>query len=292
MLAEERRFRISEILSQQRTVAAAELTEMLGVTAATVRRDLAALERQGLLVRSHGGAVSRSSNTNFQPSYEAQGRSQREEKRQIAAEAAKLVLDGDTLFLEGSTTVAEMLPKLQQRVRLTVVTNSPLILYQLQRFQNIHVICTGGDLQRDVFYLSGVWAQRALGEIRVDKAFLGVSGIDVGYGLSTASQTEALIKKAIIRSAKVRIALADHSKFGNQCFAYVGPVADLSCLVTDAGTPSSCVKALRDTGVQVIVAGEDASSNRENAGRPLSAAGTVHHAGDKNGAGRSKRGGR
>ena len=267
MLAEERRFRISEILSKQRSVAAAKLTEMLGVTAATVRRDLAALEGQGLLVRSHGGAVSRSSNTNFQPSYDTLGRSNREEKQQIAAEASKLVLDGDTVFLEGSTTVAEMLPKLQQRARLTVVTNSPLILYQLQRFPNVHAICTGGDLQRDIFYLSGVWAQRALGEIRVDKAFLGVSGIDVGYGISTASQTAALIKQAIIRAAKVRIALADHSKFGSQCFAYVGPIADLSTLITDAGTPSSFVKALREAGVQVIVAGEETSSNPEDVAR-------------------------
>ena len=291
MLAEERRFRISGILSQQRTVTAAELTEMLGVTAATVRRDLADLERQGLLVRSHGGAVSRSSNTNFQPSYETLGRSNREEKQQIAAEAAKLVLDGDTVFLEGSTTVAEMLPKLQQRVRLTIVTNSPLILYQLQRYPNIHVICIGGDLQRDIFYLSGVWAQRALGEIRVDIAFLGVSGIDVGYGISTASQTEALIKQAIMRASKVRIALADHSKFGNQCFAYVGPVADLSSLITDAGAPPTFVKALREAGVQVIVAGGEATSNPENAARPLITA-AVHHAKDRDGAGRSKRSGR
>lgn len=254
VLAEERRFRISEILSQQRTIAAAELTDLLGVTAATIRRDLAALERQGLLVRSHGGAVSRSSNTNFQPSYEALGRSSRDEKQWIAAEAAKFVLDGDTVFLEGSTTVAEMVPRLQNRVRLTVVTNSPLILCQLQKFPNVHVISTGGELQRDIFYLSGVWALRALGEIRVDKAFLGVSAIDPGYGLSTASQTEALIKQAIIRAAKTRIALADHSKFGNQCFAHVGPITDLSRLITDAGTPSTYLQALRDAEVQVIVA--------------------------------------
>jgi DeoR family fructose operon transcriptional repressor len=257
MLADERRFRISEILSQQRTVTASDLTEVLGVTAATVRRDLADLERQGLLVRSHGGAVSRSSNTNFQPSYDTQGRANRELKQQIAAEAANLVLDGDTIFLEGSTTVAEMLPKLQQRLRLTVVTNSPLILYQLQRHPNVHVICTGGDLQRDTFYLSGVWAQRAIGEIRVDKAFMGVSGIDIGYGISTANQTEALIKQAVIKAAKVRIALADHSKFERQCFAYVGPVADLSCLITDTATPLPIVKALRDAGIQVVVAGQD-----------------------------------
>ena len=256
MLAEERRFRISEMLSRQRTVSAAELTELLGVTAATIRRDLAALESKGLLLRSHGGAVSRSSSTNYQPSYDVLGRSQQDEKQWIAAEAAKLVLDGETVFLEGSTTVAEMVPRLQSRVRLTVVTNSPLILCELQRYPNIHVISTGGDLQRDIFYLSGVWAQRALREIRVDKAFLGVSAIDPAYGASTASQSEAQIKQAIIGAARVRIALADHSKFGNQYFAYVGPISDISILITDPGTPAVSLQACRDAGIQVVVAGK------------------------------------
>ncbi len=255
LLADERRFRITEILTRQRTVTAADLTTMLGVTAATIRRDLAALESKGLLVRSHGGAVSKSSTTSFQPSYEVQGRSHPEEKRWIAAEAVKLILDGETVFFEGSTTVAEMASRLQGRSRLTVVTNSPLILCQLQHFPGVSVMCTGGELRRDIFYLSGTWTQRSLSEIRVDKAFLGISAIDPAYGISTASQAEASIKQSIARSAKVRIGLADHSKFGNQSFAYVGPVTDLNTLITDTATPQPYVQALRDAGVQVIRAG-------------------------------------
>ncbi len=255
MLAEERRFRIREILTAQRTVSATALKNMLGVTAATIRRDLTSLEQEGLLIRSHGGAVSRSSNTNFQPSYEALGRTNRDEKQSIAEEAAKLILDGDTIFLEGSTTVFELALKIQQRNRLTVVTNSPLILSQLQRCPNIKVMSTGGDLQHDIFYLSGLWAQRSLSEIRVDKAILGISAIDPTYGISTASQAEASIKKLIIKAAKVRIGLADHSKFGNQGFSYVGPSTDLDILVTDGGTDAKQLQGLRDAGVQVIVAG-------------------------------------
>lgn len=262
MLADERWFRITEILTRQRTVTAAELTAMLGVTAATIRRDLAALESKGLLVRSHGGAVSKSSTTNFQPSYEIQGRSNPEEKRWIAAEAVKLILDGETVFLEGSTTVAEMASRLQGHSRLTVVTNSPLILCQLQPFPAINVMCTGGELRRDIFYLSGTWTQRSLSEIRVDKAFLGVSAIDPDYGISTASQAEASIKQSIARSAKVRVGLADHSKFGNQSFAYVGPATSLSTLITDSLTPSHHIQALREAGVQVIVAGASVKSGK------------------------------
>jgi DeoR/GlpR family transcriptional regulator of sugar metabolism len=254
MLAEERRFRIQEILSGQRTIAASDLCAALGVTAATVRRDLAALEQDGVLVRSHGGAVSRMSSTNFQPSYEALSHSHSVEKHAIARAAEHLVLDGETVFLEGSTTVFELARSLNQRNRLTVVTNSPTIVCQLQRSSGVTVLCTGGDLQKDTFYFSGEWAQRALAEIRLDKAIMGVSAIDISYGVSTANHAEAQIKKMISRAAKTRIALADHSKFGTQSFAYVGPVADIDVLVTDSGTDPGYVKGLREAGVEVVVA--------------------------------------
>jgi DeoR family fructose operon transcriptional repressor len=255
MLAEERRFRIREILAVNRTVSAAELTDLLGVTAATIRRDLAALEDEGVLLRSHGGAVSRTSSTSFQPSYNALVRTNPGAKYAIAREAAKLILDGETLFLEGSTTVFELAKQLNQNQRVTVVTNSPLIVTQLQSNSAAKVMCTGGELQKDVFYLSGLWAQRSLMEIRVDKAFLGVSAIDPSYGISTASQAEAQIKKILVNIAKVRIGLVDHSKFGNKSFAQVGPITDLNIVITDFETDPKYITQLREAGVEVIVAG-------------------------------------
>lgn len=254
MLAEERRFQIREILMAQRTVSASDLCDRLKVTAATIRRDLAALEQEGVLVRSHGGAVSRMSSTNFQPTYDALLRSESEEKRQIARVAEQFVLDGDTIFLEGSTTVFELARRLVHRHRLTVVTNSPTIVCELQRSTGISVMCTGGDLQKDTFYLSGEWAQRALSEIRLDKAILGVSAIDPQYGVSTAHHAEAQITRMVSKAARTRIALADHTKFGRQRFAFVGPVSDIDILVTDAGTDPKYIQELRDAGLQVMVA--------------------------------------
>jgi DeoR family fructose operon transcriptional repressor len=270
MLAEERRFRIREILSNRRTITASELCDTLTVTAATIRRDLAVLEHEGVLVRSHGGAVSRMSSTKFQPSYESLARSNSEEKKAIAHAAEALIMDGDTVFLEGSTTVYELAGRLQNRARLTVVTNSPTIVCQLQHSSGVNVLCTGGDLQKDTFYFSGEWAQRALSEIRLDKAVLGVSAIDAEYGISTANHAEAQIKKMIVRAAKVRIALADHSKFGKQSFAYVGPVTDINVLVTDSGTPSKDVRQLQESGVEVITAevgGRPERHNRTNSSK-------------------------
>lgn len=254
MLAEERRFQIREILSSQRTVSASELCQRLKVTAATIRRDLATLEQEGVLVRSHGGAVSRMSSTIFQPTYDALLRSQNEEKRQIARAAEELVLDGDTIFLESSTTVFELARRLVHRHRLMVVTNSPSIVCELQRSAGVAVMCTGGDLMKDTFCLSGEWAQRALSEIRLDKAILGVSAIDPKYGVSTAHHAEAQLTRMVSRAAKTRIALADHTKFGRQRFAFVGPVTDIDILITDSGTDPNYIQELRDAGLQVIVA--------------------------------------
>ena len=202
MLAEERRMRIRELLANQRTVTASALTQMLGVTTATIRRDLAALEDEGILVRSHGGAVSRTSSTDFQLSYETLRRSNRPEKQAIASEAERLVLDGDIVFLEGSTTVYELACLLGNRSRLTVVTNSPPILERLQHSSGVTVMATGGDLQKDTAYLSGLWTQRALSEIKVDKAIFGVSAIDPEYGISTTRSALAEVKKMLVRAAK------------------------------------------------------------------------------------------
>lgn len=254
MLAEERRFRIREILSARRAVIASELCEKLGVTPVTIRRDLAALEAEGVLVRSHGGAVSRMSSTNFQPAYESLLSIHSEEKEAIARKAESLIMDGDTVFLEGSTTVYELALLLAHRSHLIVVTNSPTIVCQLQRSTGVTVMCTGGDLQKDTFYLSGEWASHALSEIRVNKAVLGVSAIDPSYGVSTARQAEAQVKKAIAKAARTSIALADNSKFGKQGFAYVGPVTDIDVLVTDSRTDPKYLQELSDAKVEVLIA--------------------------------------
>lgn len=259
MLAEERKLRIREILAVQRTVTVTGLTQALGVTTATVRRDLAALELEGTLIRSHGGATSRSASTDLQLSYDALQRTNRAEKQAIALEAERLIQEGDTVFLEGSTTVYELACLLVHRTRLTVVTNSPPILEKLQQSSGLIVMSTGGELQKDTAYLSGAWAQQALSQIRVDKAIFGVSALDLSYGVSTTRPGLAEVKKLLVRCAKTRIALADHSKFGRQDFVYVGPVTDYDIIVTDTKTSQSQIAEFREQGIRVLVAGATVS---------------------------------
>jgi DeoR family fructose operon transcriptional repressor len=251
----------SESSRAQRSVSASDLVKA-EVTAATIRRDLAALEQEECWPARMVARCQRMSSTNFQPTYDALLRSESEEKRQIARVAEQFVLDGDTIFLESSTTVFELARRLSNRNRLTVVTNSPPIVCELQRSPGVTVMCTGGDLHKDTFYLSGEWAQRALSEMRLDKAILGVSAIDPQYGVSTVHHAEAQVTRMVSKAAKTRIALADHTKFGRQRFAYVGPVTDIDILVTDSGTDPKYVQELRDSGLQVIIA--DSASSRTN----------------------------
>jgi DeoR family fructose operon transcriptional repressor len=267
MLAEERRFRIRGILSSQRTVSAAGLQDILKVTAATIRRDLTVLEREGVLVRSHGGAVSRISSTSFQPAYEGLPRGDQAEKMAIAAAARKFLIDGDTIFMEGSTTVFELARSLDGFHHLTVATNSPTIVCQLQHWPGVTVVCTGGELQKDQFYLSGLWAQRAISEIRVDKAVMGMTAIDPKYGHSCASPAEAQVKRMLVKAGKVRIGLVDGTKFGKQAFVQVGPVSDFDTIITDSGADPAYINALRQAGVEVIVAEVEKTVKTRHQGR-------------------------
>jgi DeoR family fructose operon transcriptional repressor len=254
MLAEERRLRIRELMQVQRTVTAAELTYTLDVTAATIRRDLATLESEGFLIRSHGGAVSRTSNTNFQVSYDTLSQTNLPAKQAIAQVADSLILDGDTVFLESSTTVHELAKLLQRRTRLTIVTNSPVTLSQVKYGPGVQVMSVGGSLVKDNCYLAGMWAHRIIQEIRVDKVILGMSAIDAKFGISTANPPEAEVKRLLLKIGKMRIALADASKLRKEGFAGVGPLSDLDLLITDSDADPSAVDELRQAGLDVRVA--------------------------------------
>ena len=202
MLAEERRIRIRGMLETRKTVTAAELAASFQVTMATVRRDLVALEQEGVLVRSHGGAVSRFASSDFQLSFELLQKTSSDEKLAIAAVAQPLISDGETVFLEGSTTVLEVAELLRRYARLTVVTNSPPLLGALQGGTGLTLMSTGGELQKDLQYLCGPWTRDVLLHTRMDYAVMGISAIDAAYGISTTRPSHAEIKKLLVMSAK------------------------------------------------------------------------------------------
>ena len=153
--------------------------------------------------------------------------------------------------IEAVTALAERFP---QDRELTVVTNSPPILNRLAQESGLTLMSTGGEFQRDLNYLCGIWTRDILSKTRLDKAFLGVSAIDAAYGISTTRPAHAEIKKVLATAARTRIGLADHTKFVKQNFTYVGPITDLDVVVTSSLTPEEHIEALRATGIKVVVA--------------------------------------
>ena len=153
-----------------------------------------------------------------------------------------------------STTVQELAKLLRRRTSLTIITNSPATLFQVEYSPGVTVLSVGGNLITGTCYLSGMWAHRVLQEIRVDKVFFGMNALDPAYGISTANNPQAEIKRLLTKISKTRIALADSSKLRKQAFAYVGPVSDLNMLITDSGADPEVVEEIRQAGVEVRIA--------------------------------------
>jgi DeoR family transcriptional regulator, fructose operon transcriptional repressor len=248
----QRRQAILQALTGAGRVDAGELAVRLAVTGETVRKDLIALEGQGLLRRVHGGAIPVD-----EPSFEPEVGDRREfaaEKRRIAEVAlTQLPRRGAVLIDAGSTTamLAELMPTDRE---LTVYTNTLPIALTLARRSNLTVYTLGGRLRRQTLAEVDGWASRALSEINVDVAFLGANGVSISRGLTTPDPAEAHVKRLMLGTARRRVLLADHSKLGQVHTCRYGELSDVEALVTDSGMDDEQAAALRSAGVQVQIA--------------------------------------
>ncbi len=239
------------MLATDRRVESAGLARHFGVSAESIRKDLAQLEARGLLRRVHGGAVP-SQRQNEEPA--VAGRTeQAEQKMAIARHALRLVPDGGTVLLDaGSTTLrlAELLPTDRD---LVVYTNAlPLTSTLLQR--GIAVVGLGGRLRAETGAAVGPLTIAALAEINVDVAFLGTNAISFDRGLTTPDADEAQVKHAMLAAARQRVFLVDTSKFGRESLARHAALEDIDVLVTDAAITAQQRKRLLALDVTVEVA--------------------------------------
>ena len=251
MYAEERQQRILQQARERGRVEVAALTTMLGVTSETVRRDLTALERHGLLRRVHGGAIPLD-RLGFEPGIAARDAVLTAEKERIAKAALDELPAEGSILLDAGTTTARLADVLPSDRELTVVTNSLPIAMKLSARPNLTMLFLGGRVRGRTLAAVDVWATRALEETFVDVAFIGTNGFSVERGLTTPDSTEAAVKGAMIRSARRAIVLADHTKFGNDNLIRFGSLEDVELLITDVGLDASLVPTLQSTGVQVV----------------------------------------
>ncbi|WP_179537044.1 DeoR/GlpR family DNA-binding transcription regulator [Actinopolyspora biskrensis] len=252
MYAEERQRMILERARAAGRVDVADLAGEFHLTYETVRRDLTALERHGVLRRVHGGAIP-IERLGFEPSFGTRDSTMTEEKERIAKAAlAEVPADGAILLDAGSTTgrLAEQLPADRE---LTVVTNSLTIAFTLSARPNVQLMVVGGRLRGRTLATVESWALQALQDTFVEVAFVGTNGVSVERGMTTPDQSEAMTKRAAIRSARRTVLLADHTKVGNDHFARVEGLKEVDTFVTDNGVDSSLVNEIEAAGPAVVV---------------------------------------
>jgi DeoR family transcriptional regulator of aga operon len=242
-------------LRQAGTASVEALSEKLDVSLATIRRDLEELEQSGLLRRTHGGAIP------IEPlfyeafrndrSFQDQVESFADEKRRIAQAASELIAPGDTIALTAGTTTTEVVRSLPSLGGITVVTNTVNVAMELSKRKDVHVFVTGGHLRGDWFSLVGSEAVSNMSRVFVDILFIGVNGINAQQGLTCINSDEVEINRSMVRQAKRKIAVADHSKLGVVTKWLICPTTDVELLITDKGATDKMIAPFLDQKIEV-----------------------------------------
>lgn len=268
LLAEQRRALILDEVRRRGGVRVNELTRKLGVSDMTVRRDLDALARQGVLEKVHGGAVPVLEASTHEPGFEAKSGLELSAKEDIAKAASQLVAPGSAIALSGGTTTYALAHHLQEVADLTVVTNSVRVadvFHSAQRSSGQRqgaatVVLTGG-VRTPSDSLVGPVADQAIATLHFDVLFLGVHGISSEAGLSTPNLAEAETNRRLVQSARRVVVVADHTKWGTVGLSSFATLDQVDTLVTDSGLADEAREEIAEHLRQLIVAGEDESAD-------------------------------
>jgi DeoR family transcriptional regulator, aga operon transcriptional repressor len=254
MLIDERRQHLLAKIQKDGRVLVSELSDSLGISRITIRKDLDFLESKGLVQRSHGGALAlQQGSALFDPSLQVKEQKQLKEKQRIAHAAAGLVEEGQCVLLDSGTTATAIARELRRFAYLTVVTNAVNIASEMANTE-FEVILTGGTLRKNSFSLVGPLAEDVLTELHADILFLGVDGFDVQAGLTTPNFLEARVNRAMVHAAKRTVAVCDSTKFQNRSLALIVPPNEIHTVITDDGIDKDDREKLISMGIAVIIA--------------------------------------
>src|SRR2546421_2303498 len=269
----ERRMEIVKTINKHKTATVAEIVEWLGTSPATVRRDLAWLDEQGLIMRTRGGATAidypaQPLLRRTVPAYEQRLSEYIEEKQSIGQCAAENIHDGETIILDASSTNHYMLPFLAKKRDLTVITNSLYISKELMTIvetnPSLTVICSGGTLFMRSYSFIGMIAEQALSQFYVDKAFIGLRGISLHHGLTSPFPEEIPVKRQMIKCAQQVFILADHTKFNLTFASRIAPLDIVHTLITDAGIAPEIARQMSSVIPHVVIAPLTEGSDHEH----------------------------
>lgn len=254
MFAEERHEKIYEIICQQHTVKVSELSRLLDISEATIRRDLDEMQHQNKVVRTHGGAMLAYSVGRAIDSAELMSKDT-DLKHRIATIAYENINEHDTLLLDSSSTVFELVRLIasEQKANLRIITTSIMTAQALAPCKTLKVMMVGGEIDYVHDTVEGYVATNFIKNIRVDKCFIGINGIDENFGFSTPRYEDAAIKTQMINSSVESFVLADQTKFGKVYLVKVE--APVSCLITDTQIPGFSYEMLSND-LEIIFADE------------------------------------
>ena len=247
-----RRKKILEILRRDGQVRVAHLSETLGATVVTIRSDLDALEQDGYLERTQGGAIQTMKNY-YNLEFQRRKQEHMENKKAIAAAAAGLVRDGDTLFINSGTTTYFAAVELKQRKNLNVVTNSISVAVELGGLPTFRVILLGGDISAQYSFTYGEDVKEQISRYRANWAILSVDGIQPGAGITTYHAKESVIDRIMMERAQTPIIVADSSKLGRESFSRISALTAQTILITDQNANPDITAQIRADGVDVRI---------------------------------------
>ncbi|MBO1304559.1 DeoR/GlpR transcriptional regulator [Enterococcus sp. 669A] len=254
MLTEERRTKILNKIEENQFISVNELARIFAVHETTIRRDLDELEEQGLVSRIHGGVVPVSIKRD-EPDFEDRATECLDEKNRIGEFAATLVKDGECIILDSGTTTLQLAKALNEGGHyqtLTVVTNDVNIASVLRQNRRITTIVTGGTLFHDSFMLNGQITNETLEKLDVDKVFLATPALNIDKGLTHFNELLVPAKVNMIKAAKIRIVVTDHTKIGHRALYTFLPINKMDILVTDVGLDLTIEEQLLENGLKKI----------------------------------------
>ncbi|MBB6731552.1 DeoR/GlpR family DNA-binding transcription regulator [Cohnella zeiphila] len=252
MLAAERKYRIVEYVKQHRVVSISELAQEFNVHEVTIRRDLAEIEQQGLVKRTHGGATIDQWMQN-EPPFDERTSQGLDQKVRIGQMAASLVNEGDHIIIDSGTTTLHIAKNLIHKNNITVVTNDMNVAAELRNASGVNVILTGGDLYPSSYMLNGMFTDHVLNSLHVQTAFIGTPAIHPKYGLMHPEALLVRTKQSMIGAAEKIIVVADDSKIGKVSLHTVAPNSAIHTLITGEEAQEYDIQKFRENGVEVLV---------------------------------------
>ena len=254
MLTSQRKQHILSVLRRDGNVVAKALSEELGLSEDTLRRDLREMAAEGLLQRVHGGALP----LDLPPSpamgdFSTRQKIHRDAKPAIARAAAAMIAPGQVVFIDGGTTAVQLARHLPLSLQATVVTHSPSVAVELVSHAGIEVVLIGGRLFKHAVVAVGSAAMAAISRIHADTYFMGVTGVHAEAGLTTGDLEEAEIKRALMAASAETVVLASSEKLGAASAWVVNPVTSATTLLVSPDAPAKALAPLRKAGLAVLL---------------------------------------